>query len=39
MQLKSNKSSNYKSKYEHITKHRGKEHVIIAAARLILTAI
>src|SRR5665647_344772 len=37
--VKSNKSSYYKTKYECISKRRGKKRAIIAIARMILTAI
>jgi len=37
--VKSNKSSYYKTKYERISKRRGKKRAIIAIARMILTAI
>jgi len=37
--VKSDKSSYYKIKYEHIYKRRGKKRAIIAIARMILTAI
>lgn len=37
--LKSNKSLYYKAKYERIMKRHGKKCVIIAVARMILTAI
>jgi len=37
--VRSNQSSYYKDKYEHIYKRRGKKRAIIAIARMILTAI
>jgi len=37
--VKSNNSPYYKTKYEHISKRRGKKRAIIAIARMILTAI
>jgi len=37
--MKSNTSPYYKNKYEHICKRRGRKRVIIAIARMILTAI
>jgi len=37
--VKSNKSPYYKTKYERISKRRGKKRAIIAIARMILTAI
>ena len=37
--VKSNNSPYYKTKYEHISKRRGKKRDIIAIARMILTAI
>ena len=37
--VKSDKSPYYKTKYERITKRRGKKRAIIAIARMILTAV
>lgn len=37
--VKSTKSVYFKSKYEHISKRRGKKRAIIAIARMILTAV
>ncbi|WP_434632217.1 hypothetical protein PQ689_05945 [Thermoanaerobacterium thermosaccharolyticum] len=37
--MKSNRSSYYRIKYEHILKQRGKKRTKIAIARMILTAI